>query len=368
MRVDRLKLKDFTAFREADFEFSPGLNILIGANGTGKSHAMKVLYSILWTLASTRRSNGANSAIVAEQFHAIGDKLLAVFRPLPVSRFDPGKGPLHALTRRGASDFHVDARGDFGAVRLDVAAGAVPSFSVETVATSGRAVFIPATEVLSVFEGFIAAYERRELAFDATLRDLCVDLSATTLRKVSPPELADLAVTLDDAVGGSTKFDQERFFVVSPSKDWFLEAPMLAEGLRKLAQVSHLIGNGSISEESVLFWDEPEASLNPKLITVVSTLLMKLARIGVQVFVATHDYLLADELSLAAEYGTPDGVAAKTRFFCLSRSEVREPVQVQFGDTLTDIEANPILQEFSAHYDREQRLFYGANPGAQAED
>ena len=44
-------------FGEADFEFSPGLNVLIGANGTGKSHVLKLLYSILRPMASVR-SNG----------------------------------------------------------------------------------------------------------------------------------------------------------------------------------------------------------------------------------------------------------------------------------------------------------------------
>ena len=46
MRVDRLRLKDFTVFAEADFEFSPGLNVFIGANGTGKSHVLKGLFSV----------------------------------------------------------------------------------------------------------------------------------------------------------------------------------------------------------------------------------------------------------------------------------------------------------------------------------
>ena len=57
MRVNRLAVRNFTVFGEADFKFSPGLNVLIGANGTGKSHVLKVLYSILRPMASVR-SNG----------------------------------------------------------------------------------------------------------------------------------------------------------------------------------------------------------------------------------------------------------------------------------------------------------------------
>ena len=136
-----------------------------------------------------------------------------------------------------------------------------------------------------------------------------------------------------------------------------LEAPLVAEGLRKLGQLMHLVANGSLARAGVLFWDEPETNLNPKLTTTVARMLLALAGAGVQIFVTTHDYLLTNELSVAAEYGTPAGRAAKLRFFCLSRPKARSPIQVQYGDTIADIEENPILQEFAAHYDRQQQLF-----------
>jgi hypothetical protein len=47
MSVASLTLGEFSVFRDAKFAFSPGLNVLIGANATGKSHVVKLLYSIL---------------------------------------------------------------------------------------------------------------------------------------------------------------------------------------------------------------------------------------------------------------------------------------------------------------------------------
>ena len=38
-----LALENFTAFKETSFEWSPGVNVLIGANGTGKTHIMKFI-------------------------------------------------------------------------------------------------------------------------------------------------------------------------------------------------------------------------------------------------------------------------------------------------------------------------------------
>jgi hypothetical protein len=259
------------------------------------------------------------------------------------------------------NDSRVDVRSDFGNVEFAVEGGTIQRYSARAFSLIGSAIFIPASEVLSIYPGFVSAYERRELSFDETFRDLCVDLSATPLRSVSPPALAEVAEKLDEAVGGKTVLRGDRFYV-SLAEDWLLEAPMLAEGLRKLAAIAHLIRNGSIAENSAIFWDEPETNMNPKLIPTVARTLLALAAAGVQVFVATHDYLLTNELSLAAEYGAAEGKAAKPRFFCLGRTQATEPVTIQSGDTVADLATNPILEEFAAHYDRQQKLFAQAEP------
>ena len=45
MTLTRVRLERFTAFEELDLELSPGINVLVGANGTGKTHLMKVCYA-----------------------------------------------------------------------------------------------------------------------------------------------------------------------------------------------------------------------------------------------------------------------------------------------------------------------------------
>jgi hypothetical protein len=85
---------------------------------------------------------------------------------------------------------------------------------------------------------------------------------------------------------------------------------------------------------------------------------MQLAGAKVQVLVATHDYLLTSELSMAAEYDRPEARKAQVRFFCLNRPGPDEPVEIESGDTLTDLRHNPIFEEFTAHHERERALFY----------
>lgn len=45
MTLTRIKLERFTAFETLDVRFSPGVNLFIGANGTGKTHVLKAAYA-----------------------------------------------------------------------------------------------------------------------------------------------------------------------------------------------------------------------------------------------------------------------------------------------------------------------------------
>lgn len=62
----RLQLENFTAFRSLDVSLSPSVNVFIGANGTGKTDLLKVLY----TACDASRKD-----------KPFGDKLSAVFLP-----------------------------------------------------------------------------------------------------------------------------------------------------------------------------------------------------------------------------------------------------------------------------------------------
>ena len=97
--------------------------------------------------------------------------------------------------------------------------------------------------------------------------------------------------------------------------------------------------------------------------------LRALASAGVQVFISTHDYLLTQELSLAAEYPEQQKTRRRCpiRFFALSRTESKG-VRVQRGDVLSELQDNPILAEFAAHYDREQSFMERLHPPATSGD
>lgn len=122
----------------------------------------------------------------------------------------------------------------------------------------------------------------------------------------------------------------------------------MAEGLRKLALVWQLIQNGTLLEGSVLFWDEPEANLNPVKVGMLVDVLLELQRMGVQILLATHNYVLLKEFDLRM---TDDD---KVRFHALYRGPENN-IQHSATDDFLSIEPNAIAETFLALYDREVR-------------
>jgi hypothetical protein len=204
-----------------------------------------------------------------------------------------------------------------------------------------------------MYEGFVAAYRQRELAFDETYFDAAVALSAAALRGPRPGQLRDVVDRLEAELGGKIRLEGPRFYLHGSRGR--LEAQLLAEGLRKVASIVHLIANGALRQGGILIWDEPEANLHPRLAEVVVQGLGALAEGGVQIVVATHDYLLADAISRWTEYRDVVERTADVRFFQLRR-DASDQVVVDSADTFVDLPHNALLTAFLDHHDKEQRL------------
>ncbi len=342
MTISRLELTNFTVFKKASFEFCSGINVLIGENGTGKSHVLKAMYAFLRTSqeAGPRQASSVIFKKVAAVFH-VGSH---------------GRLIAHGASK-GAELRVVDSSGK--EAQLGITGDGADLSWASYALTMQPSIFVPPREVLAMYRGFVAAYEGRELDFDETYYDLCKALSAAPLRGERFKAVEAMLVPLEQILGGKVVLEGDRFFV--RRADGETEAHLVAEGLRKIASLAYLVANGSLTRDSVLFWDEPEASLNPGLVVKVVDFLRTLAVSGVQIFLASHDFLLVHRLSQAVEYKVEPGVPI--RFFSLYRPELGAPVEVERGDTLIDIEHNAILDEFARYYDREQVLAAGAMRG-----
>ncbi len=214
-----------------------------------------------------------------------------------------------------------------------------------------KGIFIPPNEVLSIYPGFNAAIENREFEYDQTYYDICDALDSNPLKE-KKDIIQRIIIELEDILQGTIIRKGNRFYLQS-KYGLIIESHLMAEGYRKIGLLLQLIKNGKINENTVLFWDEPEADMNPKIISKIARILRQLSEgLGIQIFVTTHDYLLSNELSLAAEYKKQPSIPM--RFFTMSRTIDDEPVLIQSGEVLADLKENPILDEFSAFYSREE--------------
>lgn len=100
-------------------------------------------------------------------------------------------------------------------------------------------------------------------------------------------------------------------------------------------------------DKGYLFWDEPEANLNPRLIKQVARTIVDVAASGIQVTLATHSLFLLREIEiLMSSRRRP----LETRFFGLHASQ--DGVQVMQGQSVDEIGDIAVLDEELAQSDR----------------
>ncbi|MEJ5366073.1 MAG: AAA family ATPase [Desulfosoma sp.] len=336
MSIAGVKLERFTAFESLRVHFSPGLNVFVGANGTGKTHLLKLVY--------------AACDITKSQID-FPEKLVRVF--LPSGR---ALGRLvkrqKASTRCAVEVFRQDLklRASF-TNHAQKAASATVTGAGAWRATPVESVYIPVKEMLSSAPGFRSLYAQREIHFEEIYADILDRAYRPALRGPTPSARRRLLDYLQKIIEGRVVIKDEEFFL--RSRQGNLEFSLLAEGLRKLALIWLLIQNGTLLEGSTLFWDEPETNLNPKLYGPLIDILLTLQRSGVQVFLATHDYLILKEIDLRREKDD------QIRFFSLYRDSVSGEIACHASSDYNGIHPNAVADAFADVYDREVKRSLG---------
>jgi predicted ATPase len=327
--LTRIELTNFTAFAKLDLPVSPTFNVFVGTNGTGKTHLLKALYA---------------AGTATQKDIRFEDKLTGVFKPY--------EDRLGRLVHRGTADARaeLEVHRERSSIRLTFTH---QTASAEEVASQVRdwkkaplkCVYIPVKEVLAQASGFRSLYKEYELRFDETHVDL-IDWALKPKRRDPPdPVRRKLLAMIEEYIAGTVSVENEEFFLKDERGN--LEFTLLGEGLRKLGLIWLLIQNGTLFEGSVLFWDEPEANLNPRVLGVVAEILLELARHGVQIFVATHDYVFLKEVELRRR--SEDQVA----FHALFRPQKGSGVDIRTTDKLSTLEPNVIRETYLGLLDRE---------------
>ena len=324
-----LHLTNFTVFPDARLEFGRNLNCFIGENGTGKSHILHAAYTAIAVSAAKAKNGGSDTPNKAQLQRDLTDKLLGVFRPDGLWRLvrrQQGRGKCRLSYEFSESSLNLTF--SFSTVaKREVTVGVVPVGRVEK-----RPIFLPTRELLTIYPGFVSLYETTHLPFEETWRDTCLLLGAPLARGKREGGIKKLLVPLEEAMGGKVELDKSgRFYLNLASGS--MEMNLVAEGLRKLATVARLIATGSLLDKGYLFWDEPEANLNPKIIKTIAKIILHVAQSGIQVFIATHSLFLLRELHILQQH---DFSKLDSRYFVL-HIEAGGAVSVQQGKTMDDV-------------------------------
>ena len=106
---------------------------------------------------------------------------------------------------------------------------------------------------------------------------------------------------LENLIDGKIEYDEiEKRWYYKKGKQRF-SIGVTAEGIKKIAILDTLLGNGQLDEDSIVFIDEPESNLHPEAIAKLLDIIAILAKHGIQFFIASHSYFVIKKLFLIAQ-------------------------------------------------------------------
>jgi len=378
--IERLELKNFTVFKDLALDLSPKINVIIGENGTGKTHLLKAAYGLC--AGSSIFKNKPD--ISRDEFEGeLTSKLIRLFMPL-----DNKLGKMH---RHGATDqAYLSARFAQGQKITATFFNNSKALAIKDhsnhVQYLADAVFIPTKEVISLAKGMTEKGHDQntvKLIFDDGYLDLALSLMKSghedTEAKVNlDPRLNTIIPQLVNPIGGRYQWENGNFCFqagkyvdkASPKRTkakaaqmyqdstvtefvatggHLFSSGMTAEGFRKVGILHRLLSNGTISPGSggPLFWDEPESNMNPKLMKLLVKILLELSRNGQQIILATHDYVLLKWFDLLMDKGKDDHVI----YHVLYRDN--DQVNIDSAESYQALNVNSIADTFSDLYDKE---------------
>lgn len=336
MNLKSVKIENFTVFDKAEINFCNGINIFIGENATGKTHLLKVLYSAC-------RSNRVDIDF--------GQKIVRTLMPddFRIARLvDRRKGNHIAKIRVSAAngdkktDAHLEI--SFDKRTKKSAASVKGKEKWEKEFKNNSSIFIPAKEILSHSYKLAAATSVDNVRFDDTYIDIINSAKIDITMGKNPASRAAMLKRIEKMTDGQVVYDGEKdeFYLKKGSSKQ--EFSLVAEGIKKMGLLWLLAKNGTLEKGSILFWDEPEANVNPAYLATVAELLLELHRNGVQIFLSTHNYFLAKYIDIKKR--EEDLVSYYSFFFQPGKGGVC----CETSDQFTLLENNPITKTYLQIY------------------
>lgn len=348
-KIAELNLSNFMVFHQLKLQFSKGINVISGENSTGKTALLKLLYASLKAMVMAGKDRNASADTNVQHFVS---KFQGVFRPdafrigrLVSRRQGVNRAAVEILFfNQKKCKFEFTTRHEKG-MKL--------AYDSELSSFLSDPVYLPPKEIISSAENFGSLYRDYQIAFEETYADLCYLLEKPLTKGPNKKEQNIVLEKFESILNGRVVQKDKKFYLNVNGAGNF-EMGLVSEGYRKLATIMYLIQSDSLNKNSVVFWDEPESNMNPKMIWPIATALCELANMGVQIFVTTHSYFVQQAFDLHAR----ERDLSDIKFFSFYRDEEGGQLRAEVTDCVSELQHNAIMEEFDAIYDREQEMFY----------
>ena len=299
--IKSVKFKNFIGYDDFESKSFAPINIILGKNDTGKTGLLKLLYATSKTI-DIYSKRVKNEDISFKK--VLAEKL--------IDTFQPGKKGLGELVSKITKDkLQIDIEfmhSNLGYEdKLHFSFGEATTVTIndcqdtiKSISDNFRCLFIPAKEVLTPLKAIRATRDNLHMpGFDDTYIDLIRALVIPTQRGNVTEELKSVNKKLEDLFEGHVEQSSEDDFVFKKGNTEY-SMQLTAEGVKKIGILTTLIRNRQLNANSVLFLDEPETALHPEATRELVEMLVLMAKSGIQIFIATHNYFVLKQLHLCS--------------------------------------------------------------------
>ena len=283
-------LENCGPIKRVKWKVSPNINLIIGPNGSGKSLLLKMLYVV------TRATEGYQRGDDTRSFRQIlNEKLQGTFQLEHIGD----------LVRKGNQnrlrcDCKLDEQQIYFSFTRSAEHGVGEVSKIITPRKDTISIFLPPKEILSLTSVIeTSRLQARLFGFDDSYLDLVIATKRPPRKGNNYPDLVQARKELSKLLHGRLEGEDKRWIF----KEGQIKHPIqiTAEGTKRLALFDRLIGNRTLTPNSILFVDEPEATLHPLAVVAFMEILYLLSKSGIQVFLASHSYFVLKSLYIIAK-------------------------------------------------------------------
>ena len=329
--IEKIKIENLTVFEDLEINTNYTINVFIGENGTGKTHLLKFIYLACFG-PITFLDSKTNTA------YPFAKKLLGRCG-----------SELVRADEHANSSFKVFSNTEVitgYSIKKNKEVFGPFSTKIKLDDIRKNLVFIPAKDMLTHSKGLPAM--KKEYGINMPFDESYINIieKASKWNKKEMPKIAkEIVPILEDIMDGVVEIVNEVFYI-KKRNGRMISFDFEAEGIKKFGLLWQLLMSGTITTGTILLWDEPETNINPTLASIIAKILLELSRSGVQIFLSTHSYFLANYFDVL------EGEESECVFHSLYKTE-QNGVKCESNTNFSNLSQNAIMEEHIKLYDAE---------------